>query len=65
MAFPFMPFTNEMLEKLSQAIQDFDQTINFPDFTDVFASCEFKSAMELNPSHLETDQSDIPTINGY
>jgi hypothetical protein len=59
-AFPFMPMTDEMLKKLSQAIQDSDQTINSPDLSDVFVSCEFKFTPEINSSHSETDQSDSP-----
>ena len=58
MAFPFMPMTDEMLKKLARAAQNSDQTINLPDFPDVFASYEFKSALDLIPSPLETDQSD-------
>jgi hypothetical protein len=61
-AFPFMPMTNEMLKKLSRAIEDSDQTINFPDFPAVFVSCEFKFALDLIPSPLETDQTDTPHL---
>ena len=63
MAFPFMPMTDEMLKKLSRIIQDSDQTINFPDLSIVFASQDFKSVLELNPHHLETNQSDPHTNN--
>jgi hypothetical protein len=47
--------TDEMLKKLSRIAQDTDQTINFPDFSAVLVSCEFKFTPELNPSHSETD----------
>ena len=63
MAFPFCPMTDEMLKKLSRAIQDSDQTINSPNLSAVFVSQEFKSILELNPHHVETDQSDISTDN--
>jgi hypothetical protein len=51
-----------MLKKLSRAIEDSDQTINFPDFPAVFVSCEFKFALDLIPSPLETDQTDTPHL---
>ena len=65
MAFPFYPMTNEMLKKLSRAIEDSDQTINFPDPPALFASREFKSVLELNPQRSETNQSNIRTDNRY
>jgi hypothetical protein len=49
--------TNEMLKKLSRAIQDSNQSIKFSDFPAVFASREFKSVLELNPQRSETDQT--------
>jgi hypothetical protein len=55
--------TDEMLKKLSRVIQDSDQTNHFPDSPSVFASQECKSEAEINPSHLETNQSDLLTIN--
>jgi hypothetical protein len=55
--------TDEMLEKLSQVIEDSNQTINSHDLPAVFVSCEFKIAPELNVQRLETDQSDTPTNN--
>ena len=64
-AYPFMPMTNEILNKLSRVIQDYDQTINSPDLPAVFATQELKSILELNPQRLETSQSDIRTNNRY
>jgi hypothetical protein len=49
--------TNEMLKKLSRAIQDSNQSIKFSDFPAVFASREFKSVLELNPQRTETNPS--------
>jgi hypothetical protein len=57
--------TDEMLKKLSQAIQDSDQTLNSPDLSAVFVSPVFKSVLESNLQRLETDLSDIPTHNRY
>jgi hypothetical protein len=62
-AFPFMPMTNEMLKKLSRTIQDSNQTINIHDLHAVFVSQAFNTVLELNPHHVETDQSDISTDN--
>jgi len=59
-AFPFMPMTNEMLKKLSQATQDSNQTINSSELPTVFASQDFKSAIELNQQRSETDQTNHP-----
>ena len=56
MAHPFLPMTNEILEKLTRVDRDSNQTINSPDFPAVFASQEFKSILELNPQCSETDQ---------
>jgi len=64
-AFPFCPMTNEMLKKLSQAIQDSDQTVNAPNLPAVFSSRDFKSALELNQQRSETDHSNIRTDNRY
>ena len=61
MAHPFMPMTNEMLKKLTQAIQDFDQTIKSPDLPAVFETQELNSALEINPQRSEADRSDLPT----
>jgi len=65
MAHPFMPMTNEMLKKLTQAIQDLNSTDKFPDLAAVSATQEPKSTLELNPQHSETDRSDIRTDNRY
>ena len=62
MAHPFMPMTNEMLKKLSPATQDSDQTINSPELPTVFASQDFKSALELNPKRSGSDQSNQRNI---
>jgi hypothetical protein len=60
-----MPMTDEMLKKLTRATQDSNQTINSPNFPAVFAFQELKSVSELNPQHLETDQSDLRNNNQY
>ena len=65
MAFPFIPMTDEMLKKLSRIIQDSNQTINSHDLPTVFVSQALKFVLELNPHHIETDQSDIPTHNRF
>ena len=65
MAHPFQPMTNEILKKLTRVIQDSDQIVNFPDFPAVFVTQEFKSALELQPQHSETNQSDIRADNRY
>ena len=49
MAHPFMPMTNEMLKKLTQAIQDLNSTDKFPESQPVLASQEPKSTLEVNP----------------
>ena len=65
MAFPFYPMTNEMLKKISRAIRDSDRTINSLDSPAVFETQYFKSILELNPQHPETDQPDTRTNNRY
>jgi hypothetical protein len=57
--------TDEMLKKLSRAIEDSNQTINSHDLPAVFVSCEFKLTRELNQYNVETDQSDLLTNNRY
>jgi hypothetical protein len=54
--------TDEMLKKLSQVAQDSDQTINSHDLHAVFVSQEFKAISEINPPHVETDQSDTADL---
>jgi hypothetical protein len=49
--------TNEMLKKLTRMMQDYILTAKFSDFPAVFASREFKSALELNQQQSETDQT--------
>ena len=63
MAFPFCPMTDEVLEKLTQTIQDSNQTINFPDLPAVFVSQGLKSILELIPHSTETNQSEISKDN--
>ena len=65
MAYPFYPMTDEMLKKLTLLSQESDQIIYFPDFPSELASQEFKSASEINPSHLETDSLSCLTYNRY
>ena len=66
MAHPFLPMTTELLKNLTRANQDSGHTINFPDFPDFSAVCEsqeFKSAFNLKPERSETDQSNLRTDN--
>ena len=65
MAHPFMPMTNEILKKLTRANQDSDQTIKSPELPTVFETEELNSALEINPQHSETNQSNIRTDNRY
>jgi hypothetical protein len=65
MAHPFRPMTNEMLKKLTRAIQDLNSTDKSPDLPAEFASQEPKSALELNPQRSETNQSNLRTNNRY
>jgi len=59
-AYPFLPMTDEILKKLSRMMQDSILTAKFSDFLALFASREFKSAIELNQQRSETDQSQFP-----
>ena len=63
MAHPFMPMTNEILEKLTRVIKDSDQTIKSPGLPAVFENQELKSILELNAKSSKTNQSDIRTDN--
>jgi hypothetical protein len=63
--YPFQPMTNEMLKKLTQAIQDSNQTFKSPDYPAEFASQEHKSTLEVNSKPLETNQSNLRTNNRY
>ena len=65
MAHPFMPMTNETLKKLTQDIQDFDQTIKSDELPAVFETQELNSALEVNPQRSETNRSNIRTDNRY
>ena len=65
MAHPFMPMTNEILKKLTRAIQDSDQTIKSPELPAVFETQKLKSGLDLNSPRSETNQSDIRTNNRY
>ena len=65
MAHPFMPMTNEILEKLTRVIKDSDQTIKSPELPTVFETQELNSTLEINPQRSETNQSDIRTDNRY
>ena len=63
MAYPFMPMTNEILEKLTRVIKDSEQTIKSPELPAVFENQEIKSILELNAKSSKTNQSDIRTDN--
>ncbi len=65
MAHPFMPMTNEILERLTRVIKDSDQSLNSPDLPAVFETQEHKSTIELNPQRSETNQSNLRTNNRY
>ncbi len=65
MAYPFLPMTNEMLKKLTQAIQDLNSTDKSPESQPVFETQEPKSALEINPQRSETNQSNLRTNNHY
>ena len=65
MAHPFMPMTNEILEKLTRAAKDSISTIQSPDFPAVFETQQLNSTLETNPQRSETNLSDIRTNNGY
>ena len=65
MAHPFMPMTNEILEKLSRVIEDSNQTIKSPELPAVFETQESKSILELNPQRSKNNPSDIRTDNRY
>jgi hypothetical protein len=57
--------TNEILKKLTRAIEDSDQTIKSPDLPAVFETQEPKSTLELNLQYAEIDQSDLRADNQY
>jgi hypothetical protein len=65
MAHPFMPMTTKLLKKLTRINLDSDSTIKSPKLPAVFETQEPKSALEINPQHSETNQSDIRTDNRY
>ena len=65
MAHPFMPMTNEILEKLTRAAKDSISTIQSPELPAVFASKKLKSGLDLNSPRSESNQSDLRTDNRY
>ena len=65
MAHPFMPMTNEILEKLTRLTQDSDQTIKSPELPAVFETQELNPTLEIDPQRSETNQSNLPTDNNY
>ena len=65
MPHPFMPMTNEILKKLTRMMQESDQSIKSSELHTVFETQEFKSALEINPSRSETNQSNLRTNNRY
>ena len=64
-AFPFQPMTNELLKKLTRAIEDSDQTIKSPELPTVFETQELNSTLETNPKRSESNQSNLRTNNHY
>jgi hypothetical protein len=64
-AYPFQPMTTKLLKKLTRVNQDSDSTIKSPDLPAVFETQELKSALELNPQHSESNQSNLRTNNRY
>ena len=65
MAHPFMPMTNEILEKLTRLTQDSDQTIKSLELPAVFETQELNPTLEIDPQRSETNQSNIRTDNRY
>jgi hypothetical protein len=57
--------TNEMLKKLTRAIQDLNSTDKSPDLPAEFETQELNSTIELNPQRSETNQSNLRTDNRY
>jgi hypothetical protein len=55
--------TDEILKRLSRAIEDSNQTINSYDLPTVLVSQKLKSILELIPHTKETNQPDISTDN--
>ena len=62
---PFQPMTTEQLKKLTRVSQDSDSTIKSCEYPAEFASQGLKTAIELNPQHSESNQSNLRTNNRY
>ena len=65
MAHPFRPMTTKLLRRLIRDNRESNPTIKILDSSSEFASQEQKIALESNPQHSETNQSDIRTDNNY
>jgi len=57
--------TNEILEKLTRATKDTDQTIKSSELPSVSKTQEPKSTLEINPQRSETNQSNLRTNKRY
>jgi len=64
-AYPFQPMTTQLLKKLTRVNQDLNSTDKSPDIPAAFETQELKSALELNPQHSESNQSNLRTNNRY
>jgi len=65
MAHPFLPMTNEILKKLTRVVKDLNSTEKSPESQPVFETQNLQTAIELNPQHSETNQSNLRTNNRY
>ena len=65
MAHPFLPMTTELLKKLTRVNLDSDSTIKSCEYPIEFASKNLQTAIESNPQHSESNQSNLRTNNRY
>ena len=65
MAHPFLPMTNEILEKLTRMMQDSFSTTKFSEPLFVLATQKTKSTEELNSQNSETNPSASEENDNY
>ncbi len=65
MAHPFQPMTTKLLKKLTRVNEDSDSTSKSPEYPIEFASKNLQTAIESNPQHSESNQSNLRTNNRY
>ena len=65
MAHPFLPMTNEMLQKLTRMMQDSILTSKFSEQRFVFSIPKIITTEESNPKNSETNLSNLRTNNRY